>query len=122
VAAKKLTAKQLQSFDGYVTKWQTKLGLLDWDVYRSSEAPPPAAMADVDADILSHMARLRVGDWGGAEPTPASIEATALHELLHILLAEMRYACSHHSKDWNLVMGAEHRAINTLTRLLLKDA
>jgi hypothetical protein len=117
----KPTTEQLKEFDGYLTKWQGLLGMNDWRVYRSTKPPPKTAAADVDADILAKMARIRVGDFGDQTTiTPHELEDTALHELLHALLAELVYVTKT-TKDWGLRMNAEHRIIHTLVRLLMPE-
>ena len=114
MSRKKLpTPDQDAEFDGYVKKWQTSLGLADWHIYRR-ESRAKGAMADVLADLPSRQAGYRTGSWGAGVIDSASMEETALHEMLHVLLHEMKNATE------ATMESAEHRAINVLTTLLLK--
>jgi hypothetical protein len=112
------TPEQLAEFDGYLKKWQDRLGMNDWRVYRSTKPPAKTAAADVDVDVGAKTARVRVGDFGTAPITSHELEDTALHELLHPFVSELVHVVKA-SKDWNLRMNAEHRIIHTLVRLLV---
>jgi hypothetical protein len=116
-----LTAEQRVEFECYLKKWQALLGLENWDIYLSPAKPPKAAQADVEADVMSHQAKVRLGDWGVFPPTPRNLEETAIHELLHVMFKSIGYAYQL-SEDWNLQMAAEHGAIHPLVRLLMRDA
>lgn len=111
-----LTPEDCEAFDGFVAKWQKILNLSDWRIERSGKRAAKN-MAEVTFDNGARMATYRVGlSFGAAEVTPASLEATALHELLHILLHDMLEA------EPAALEGAEHRVINVLEKLLIKGA
>lgn len=106
-----VTEADCAAFDGYVQKWQRLLNLSDWRIERSPKRTK-RAMAEVSFDKEARLASYRIGaSFGGAEVTPDSLERTALHELLHVLL--------HDALD-NPSDATEHQVINVLEKLLME--
>lgn len=114
------SAEQALMFDQFVQKWQTKLSLGDWRIERGSK-PAKNAMASVEFNEGARLAVYRLGDWGAEEITPLSLEKTALHELLHILLHDLIMAASDHRTSDDQLEAAEHRVINVLERVLTME-
>lgn len=112
-----LTPDQLQVFHAYMVKWQEILGLNDWRVEYSPRKTKN--LADVAVTYDARLAAYRLGDWGAAEITDKNIEATALHELLHVLLAEVVNQ-KEYALEGEVLMAAEHRVVNVLEKLLMK--
>jgi hypothetical protein len=109
-----LSAADCLVFDGFVAKWQSILNLADWRIERAGKRSAKN-MAEVVFDDGARLASYRVGvSFGDTPVTPASLESTALHEVLHVLLHDMLEA------DGGALEGAEHRVINILEKLLLK--
>jgi hypothetical protein len=107
-----VTVADLKEFDRYVAKWQVLLNLSDWRIERAHRRSK--AMAEVSFNDEARLATYRVGTTFGAEEvTPDSLERTALHELLHILLHDL-------STEWT--DANEHRVINLMEKLLMKRA
>jgi hypothetical protein len=99
-----------EAFDGYVAKWQKLLGLLDWRIERSTRRSKKS-MAEVTFDDSARLASYRIGlSFGAATVTPDSLERTALHEVLHVLL---------HDLLSNPDDATEHRVINVLEKILM---
>lgn len=98
-------------FDGYVLKWQRILNLYDWRIERSTRRPKKS-MAEVVFDDSAMLASYRVGrNFGSAAVTPDSLERTALHELLHVLLRKFSLEQSEAN---------EHEIVNLLEKLLME--
>jgi hypothetical protein len=77
-------------------------------------------MADIKIFVPDRLATWTIGaSWGGTEVNDESLESTALHELLHVLLAELIETAETTGHTQDQVWAAEHRIINTLTSLLL---
>ena len=111
-----LTADDCAAFDGYVVKWQKILNLCDWRIERAGR-PAAKSMAEVCFDPGARLAVYKIGrSFGAAEVTPAALEETALHELLHVLLYDLT------SGESSNLESAEHRVINVLEKLLIKGA
>ena len=107
-------------FAGYVTKWQALLNLNDWRITRRGSAASKGAMADIAISAPDKLAQYRVGKHFGAEVvSDYTLESCALHELLHVLVAEFKEVVASKAAD-EIIDGAEHRVIHTLERLLVK--
>jgi hypothetical protein len=104
-----------------VKKWQQVLSLGDWRIEKGVK-PAKQAMASVEFTEAARLAVYRLGDFGAEKITPASLDKTALHELLHIFLHDlMMVATDPKSSDEDIEM-QEHRVINLLENLLTKDS
>jgi hypothetical protein len=115
------TPEDAQLFAQSVRKWQQVLSLGDWRIERGSK-PAKEAMASVEFNQTARLATYRLGDFGAEKITPDSLDRTALHELLHILLHDlMCVATDPKSSDEEIEM-QEHRVINLLENLLTKDS
>ena len=101
-------------FDSFVLKWQAKFNLGDWRIERGRRPASKGAMATVEFDEAARLATYKLGDFGAEAITPESLEKTAIHELLHILLHDLIAAADSRTD----VEAAEHRVINVLERLL----
>jgi len=114
-----VTPEHEAQFAAYIVKWQGLLNLLDWRIHRLDK-PAKGAMADVAMSPPDKLAQWRFGKHFGTETvTDYSLESTAVHELLHVLLAEYREIAISKPSD-EILQGAEHRVIHTLERLLVK--
>lgn len=115
-----LTEDQNKEFDQQMAYWQQRLNLSDWRVERGP-GPAKSAMASVVTNYGARLAAYRTGDWG-MPATSETIAATACHESLHILLAELLALKSSSTAEPELLESAEHRVVNTLEKLLMKSA
>ena len=114
-----VTPEDEAKFAIYVTKWQALLNLMDWRIQKLDK-PAKGAMADVAISEPDKLAQWRLGKNFGTEAVnDYTLEATAVHELLHVLLAEYREIAVSKPSD-EILQGAEHRVIHTLERLLVK--
>ena len=112
-----ITLEQSKKFDQFISKWQRELNLNCWRIVR--EAKPSKNMAEVVVDLPSRMAMYRLGDNFGIEPiTDYSLESTACHELLHVLLSEYRAVIISEQSD-EIIQATEHRIVHTLENLLV---
>lgn len=114
------TPEQTEIFAQSVKKWQRVLSLGDWRIEKGTK-PAKSAMASVEFSPSARLAVYRLGDFGAEKITPDSLDKTALHELLHVLLHDlMMTATDPKSSDEDIEM-QEHRVINLLENLLTKD-
>lgn len=114
------SADQVLLFDQFVQKWQTTLSLGDWRIERGQK-PAKNAMASVEFNDGARLAVYRLGDFGAEAITPQSLERTALHELLHVLLHDLIEVASDPRTSGEQVEAAEHRIINLLERVLTSE-
>jgi hypothetical protein len=110
----------VQYFALCVKKWQSILNLSDWRIEKGLK-PAKQAMASVEFNEGARLATYRLGDFGAEKITPLSLGSTALHELLHVLLHDLMTAAQDPRSSPELLEKEEHRIINLLERLLLKD-
>ena len=114
------SASQALLFDQFVQKWQTTLSLGDWRIERGQK-PAKNAMASVEFNDGARLAVYRLGDFGAESITPQSLERTALHELLHVLLHDLIEVASDPRTSGEQIEAAEHRIINLLERVLTSE-
>jgi hypothetical protein len=116
-----LTPLDMDAFDVFMRSWQGKLGLDDWRIVRSLKKPRKGVMAEVlKRDLGQRLASYRVGmSFGATEVSPHSLEQTAVHELLHVLLFELIELAKDENTPAVVLESAEHRVINILERLLV---
>ncbi len=108
-------------FDKYVAKWQVALSLCDWRIERGPK-PVKGAMACIEFNPPARLALYRLGDWGSEAITPESLDKTALHELLHVLLHDLVATASDPRTSSEQLESAEHRVINVLERALTRSS
>lgn len=104
-------------FDGFVVKWQARLSLGDWRIERGTK-PAKNAMASVEFNEPARLATYRLGDFGAEKVTPASLEKTAIHELLHVRLHDLIATAQDRGASAEQMEAAEHAVINVLEGLL----
>jgi hypothetical protein len=112
-----LTPEQDEEFDRFVIVWQARLNLMDW---RLERAPGrcKGAMASVSLDYPARLACYKTGGWSGPT-TSEAIEATVIHELIHVMLRELTYAVATNASA-EVQESAEHRIVNCLEKILMK--
>lgn len=116
-----LTAEDKLAFIQYVKFWGEKLGLQDWRITVAKKAASGSNMAEVKIFHKNRMANVYLGkDFGQNTPvTPESLEKTALHELLHVFMAEITNQIEYGITGESLE-SAEHRVIHILEERLTK--
>lgn len=108
------------TFHVHLLAWAERLGLQDWRVHFSSKNAAKGIAANVQCYYRDGLARIRLGkDFGDDRVTDESLEATALHELLHVLLYELvnQNECG---LEGDALAAAEHRVVHLLEKLLLR--
>lgn len=114
-----LTDAHRDQFAACVTFWADVLGLGDWRITLSTKHPPKGSLADVmHMDLEQRAASIRLARDFDTEPViERTLSDTALHEVLHILLHELKeFVRTDMSEDD--ILSAEHRVVNTLERVL----
>lgn len=111
------SAEQALFFDQCMARWQQQLHLGDWRIERGHR-PAKNAMASVEFNAPARMAVYRLGDFGAEPITEQSLDDTALHESLHILLFDLVQTAQDKSAEPEQLEAAEHRVINVLERVL----
>jgi hypothetical protein len=104
-----------------VKKWQEVLNLGDWRIEKGLK-PAKQAMASVEFNEGARLAVYRLGDFGAEQINQKTLNCTALHELLHVLLHDLMTAAQDPKSSQDDIDKQEHRVINLLERLLIKDS
>src|ERR1700761_2196895 len=85
--------EHVAEFDLFVKKWQEILNLKDWRIERSTQPAGKGAMAQISVDPDARLAIYQLGvSFGVSEVTPESLERTAMHELMHVVLHPLKTA------------------------------
>src|SRR6266850_5247655 len=92
-----LTEKHLIAYTAYVREWMDTLGLHGWefDVKWSEENVRGSA----EYNLRSRGVMFMLGRVWYQKPTRARLSETALHECLHVLLAQFQVVCETHPHD-----------------------
>ena len=115
------TPEHAEIFAQSVQKWQQVLSLGDWRIERGLK-PAKQAMASVEFNEGARLATYRLGDFGAEKITPESLDQTALHELLHVLLHDLMTTAQDPKSSQDEIEAQEHRVINLLEKLLSRDS
>jgi len=111
------TPEDAEFFALCVKKWQSILNLGDWRIEKGLK-PAKQAMASVEFNESARLATYRLGDFGSEKITPDSLDCTALHELLHVMLHDLLAVAQDPKSSQDDIDKQEHRVINLLERLL----
>jgi len=114
------TSQDAEFFALCVKKWQSILHLGDWRIEKGMK-PAKQAMASVEFNEGARLATYRLGDFG-EKITDEILEATALHEVLHVFLHDLMASAQDPKSSEEEIEKQEHRVINRLEQLLLKDS
>jgi hypothetical protein len=110
----------VEQFDEYVKKWRELLNLRNWRVARAKKREPKNMAALLTVEHEHKLARYAVGvDFGTHEVTSESLESTALHELLHLLLRPLIDTAMAEGEHNDKLLEEEHSVIVVLEQLLL---
>jgi len=114
------STEDAQYFAQCVKKWQEILNLGDWRIEKGLK-PAKQAMASVEFNESARLAIYRLGDFGSEQINEKTLSCTALHELLHVLLHDLLTVAQDPKSSQEDIDKQEHRVINLLERLLIKD-
>ena len=115
------TPQDAALFAQSVKKWQQVLNLGDWRIEKGLK-PAKNAMASVEFNESARLATYRLGDFGAEKITNESLDQTALHELLHVFLHDLMTAAQDPRSSPEQLESEEHRVVNLLEKLLIKDS
>jgi hypothetical protein len=115
------TPQDAALFAQSVKKWQKILNLGDWRIEKGLK-PAKNAMASVEFNEPARLATYRLGDFGAEKITQESLDQTALHELLHVFLHDLMTVAQDPKSSQEEIEVQEHRVVNLLEKLLIKDS
>lgn len=114
------TSEQFAEFKEQVRHWIGVLGLSDWRVTIRFE--PSDSRATCRCAQRDHVATICLSTTWDAKPSDEEIKHSALHETLHLLLADLRFhALARSTLEYDVDL-AEHAAIWRIQQALLGPA
>jgi len=121
------TDDDFRFFESEVKRWRNLFGLSGWELtvlheeHCESNGRGCAAMCETDYE--SRMAIVTLArDWGPMETTRDNIAATALHEVLHMVLAPLKLIALARAATWAEIVGAEHEVLNVIQNFITDNA
>jgi len=115
----KTTKKQFSEFKKACLEWQKRLGLLDWSLYFGMSKLEDA-YATVNINVLGRVATVLLTSVLEDKDVADNLDIglTALHEMLHILLARMQYIATARYVTEEEVLEEEHSIIRVLEKVV----
>lgn len=112
--------REYTMFKAECEKWRARLGLLDWKIdYHFEEVE--GGLAGINADFEGRRARVSLHPFQERVPkneVQVSVKNSARHEILHLLLSELRWLNGRRLVAENQWDAAEHGAIRRLEGVL----
>ena len=123
MAVKITTAQEYKAFILGVKHWMDAFGLTEWTPDFEHEHLDGGTLAQVQFDCQGKGCRFTYAKSVNTDAIQAkavinSPERLAIHEVLHLLLADLTYTASLRSIDEAVLIGREHEVINRLMRIL----
>lgn len=116
-----LTDKDSAAYWRLFREWQRKLGLMDWRITQAPDSSKPNVMAFIDKfDWVQRQAKATLNRrWKATPITKHTLEQTAVHELLHVMLHELVEKAQTPGVSADDLASVEHSIINRLELLLV---
>ena len=110
-------------FTERVKHWTNHFGLLNWDVnVHEDEDEFDGVLASTFCNISNKRADIYlVMDWNGSEMTKHDLDKTAFHEVLEVMLAEIRQLAGRRDIRFEEIDGAIHSIIRILTATIFEE-
>lgn len=107
----------LKYFTDRVNHWIDFFGLHNWDVNVHAEGEDDdSTLAETYSNIENKRADIYlIMDWGDTEMTQSGLDKTAFHEVLEVMLAEIRYIAGKRDIRFGEIDSAIHSIIRILT-------
>jgi len=106
-------------FQDRVDRWAERLGLGDWDI-RCAHTECVEVLAEVSINPVGRVASVALStDWGDLdEITRDTLDKTARHEVLHVVLADLVRYAENRTQDEELRDTIEHAIVRRLEKAL----
>ena len=117
----KTTAKHFKLFCDTATYWLKRLGVLDYEVEYQHVALE--GLGQTEYDVINRWAEMRLSaDFGKTVPTDREIKATAFHEVIELMMAELIcIASSRYGVSGDDIERAKHRIIRQIENAFFSD-
>lgn len=109
-------SSRFETFRGHGLRWQKRLGLFDWNVAWVREKSSDKNNADITYNYETRHATVIFYD---SCPISISLNRLALHEMLHLLHADLVYISAARANPLNDdIIREEHRVVARLLAVL----
>ena len=113
------TKKQFDYFQGRFIIWCDVFGISDWELYFKNEAYADENISDVTVSLEDKIAQVGLNkNLEKKYLTEAALDKAALHEALHLLLAELSVRGASRYVDEKELTVAEHAVIQRLINFI----
>jgi hypothetical protein len=118
----KTTNRHFEIFKKEANLWLDRLGLTEWriDFFHgdNQSLPPDSCRAWFDANVEGMVGMLGLApDWGGDRVTDTRVRQSAMHEVFHILLAQMSWLAGYRYSLKGSFEEEEHKVIRRFENL-----
>lgn len=110
-------------FTDRVNHWADFFGLYNWDInVHADEDDDDNTLAETYSNIDNKRADIYlIMDWGDTEMTQYGLDKTAFHEVLEVMLAEIRYIAGKRDIRFGEIDAAIHSIIRILTAKIFRE-
>lgn len=115
-----ISKKEFKEFEYCVHYWLQRLGMTEWEVHVHHEQGASGELASVSYASEDKYATFYLAEYtedGGRRPY--TMEFLALHEVLHLLIADIVWTAARSRTDDSVIVAHEHEFINRMIRVLL---
>lgn len=85
-----ITLDHFERYKRFVEFWQWELGLNGWKIYVDHGGAEPDAFATNYKNTATHVSRICIATvWEDREPTDDQLKECALHEVMHLVTADL---------------------------------
>ena len=118
----KTTKKHFKLFKEIAEFWVERLGLKDYDIDYEHVKFSDNSLADCSWNIVERWAKIRLSTkWGETKPTKHEICATAIHEVLELLMAEIFTIAQQRYIAYDQLEISRHSVIQRLVSYFMHD-
>jgi len=116
---KKTTVKEFKFFQQCCHNIITKLGLTEWSIYYDMITLKDCyASCDIDADNLNVTINLSKYHHGEEDDSKIFLKKTAIHEVIHILLAKLTKLAGNRYITEKELLSEEESIVNILEKII----
>jgi hypothetical protein len=103
-------------------EWQERFGLQEWatNIEVSDDLEDESIEASIETEPESRTALVCVAKHPRCMNTEAEIKATAIHEAVHLLLADFSHAATDRYTDRETLVRVEETLVNRITSLCMR--
>lgn len=115
-----ISKTEFKEFAYCVEYWMGKLGMTEWEVHVYHEQGASGELASVSYACEDKYASFYLAEYvEDSGRRPYTMEYLALHEVLHLLVADIVWTAARARTDDSVIVAHEHEFINRMIKVLL---